>query len=620
MPPSFDEQSVSKLAALIIKHLKVRKVMQDRVHVGMSTSKHFNNCDPRFYVLIILGWREATVVRDSKCVGLVDEMLLAGKISKKCGEAEVWRGVPLSQDEICKLKETGQYHNLFSKSNVVVPENVMTAEALRLSTLRWAQNIIDACFHPPDEQGVRRAIYISGKRLIATPELVWKIRDKGLKRILNCIPPEGSEAWSLTGTLDHNDLPIWKPNFHTCGNESWNATQSNYLATGTCSKNLTTGSYLLGNAKRIVSNNVEHGEQEEIGTWDVRSAMRINRWAGHSGDANMIQLTPQPPLGVMPLPDVAPGEVVIHEIMRLDDVRKGCRLVPTEQTLQSQPGVPVVKGLLPPSTLLAYPSLLSVSAGPAAALLLRSSAGESDDHIDPAQLDSPQSRKLLFSHGVSNPLTAPLGLLRGALSSIGSLFSGGPTRGASSSESSPPLAELDPGASDALQSVIRHNFLTDLNVLTPRASGLAAQLQEALISPRGPALPPVVPPSTSAIPYLAGPPALQTSSTSLFQAAPILAPTPVLGSKRKAVGESKLQSNKRSRDNPWWCICLPKWPSTGGRAWHEAACPRKKWAESGGNFLPELGTQVTCLMCAGARAGQVWECTSVAKGRWKLMV
>ena len=617
VPPSLDENAVSKLAALIQKHLKVKAVLQDRLHVGMNMSKQFNNCDSRFHRLIILGWREATVVRDSKCEGLVDEMLLAGKISKKRGDAQVSEGVPLSKEAISELKETGKYHDLFSATDVVVPENVMTADALRLSTARWAQNIIDECFHPPDEQGVRQPIYIAGKKLIPTPELVWSIRTKALKRILNCIPPEGSEPWSLNGKLDHNDLPISKPNFHTCGNESWNATQGNYMAKGTCIKQLVTGCHLLGNAKRIVSNKVKWGEQEELGTWDVRPSQRINRWAGHGSDANMIQLTPQPPLSTKPLLDVAPGEVAIHSIERLDDVRKGCRLVPTERVLHSQPGAPTVKGLLPPATLLSLPSLASISSGPAAPLLLRSSDNELVDNpaqLDPAQLDSPQSRALLLSHGIGDPKTAPQGMLQRAWTFASSLFSSDSSSSSTgaSSESSPPPAALDAEGADAVQSVIRRNFLEDINALTPTPPrGLAAAAQEKLISPRGPALPPVVPPTTASVPIASAP---------SFASAPVLAAPLPQGSKRKMVGESKVQANKRSRSNPWWCICLSRWPSAGGRAWHESACPRKLWIESDGSYVPELGTRVTCLTCAGARAGQVWECTSAAKGSWKQVV
>lgn len=156
VPPSLDEDAISKLALTIMEALPmVEKVMQDRFHVGHHVSKHFNNADARFYALVIHGWREATVTRDSKFESAVDEALRAGTISKQRKHKGVRLGQKLNDEEIRQLKASGEYHNLFSAKECIVPEIVKDADTLRLSVARWKTMIIDACFHPPDADGKR---------------------------------------------------------------------------------------------------------------------------------------------------------------------------------------------------------------------------------------------------------------------------------------------------------------------------------------------------------------------------------------------------------------------------------------------------------------------------------
>eukprot|EP00966_Prymnesium_polylepis_P050405 1166717-Prymnesium_polylepis.1 len=63
VPPSLDEQALSKLEMTIITHLGVKYVRQVRFHVSHTVSKWFNNSDPRYHYYVIILWREATVVR-----------------------------------------------------------------------------------------------------------------------------------------------------------------------------------------------------------------------------------------------------------------------------------------------------------------------------------------------------------------------------------------------------------------------------------------------------------------------------------------------------------------------------------------------------------------------------
>jgi hypothetical protein len=178
VPPSLDEHAISKLETTIMTHLGVKYVRQDRFHVAHCVSKWFNNCDPRYHYYVIILWREATVVRRAQQEKLVDEMLRRGEITKTRKGVSVARGTPLSVVDIQQLKDSGAYHNLFSTKDVLVPEDVMDAETLRRTTQRWKERILEVAFHPPDSNGVRQPILMDGKRLIASVELLDKVRQK----------------------------------------------------------------------------------------------------------------------------------------------------------------------------------------------------------------------------------------------------------------------------------------------------------------------------------------------------------------------------------------------------------------------------------------------------------
>ena len=77
-------------------------------------------------------------------------------IATTAGSARVVKGECLDKAAIQALKDSGDYHNLFSKGAVIVPEHVKKASALRLSIANWADTIIDACFHPPATEGADR--------------------------------------------------------------------------------------------------------------------------------------------------------------------------------------------------------------------------------------------------------------------------------------------------------------------------------------------------------------------------------------------------------------------------------------------------------------------------------
>ena len=57
-----------------------------------------------------------------------------------------------------------------------------------------------------------------------------------LKRIVKCIPPPGFDAYQLTGATDQNGIGIWKPLMHTCGVESLNSAQPDFVSTHVSTK------------------------------------------------------------------------------------------------------------------------------------------------------------------------------------------------------------------------------------------------------------------------------------------------------------------------------------------------------------------------------------------------
>ena len=127
-----------------------------------------------------------------------------------------------------------------------------------------------------------------------------------LKRIVKCIPPPGFDAYQLTGATDQNGIGIWKPLMHTCGVESLNSAQLDFISGHSTTKEFSNGCMLQGNAKRIISQQVALGEHEDLGTWDTRAAHRINRWAGHNNDGNMISLLTLAPHAVRRAPPIGP--------------------------------------------------------------------------------------------------------------------------------------------------------------------------------------------------------------------------------------------------------------------------------------------------------------------------
>ena len=155
-------------------------------------------------------------------------------------------GETMTQPEIEEWKKSGVYHEMFSKGDVVVPEHIEDAKTLHLSVPAWRELVICEIF---DDEG--KPIRMFGKALIPTPEVFRELVDNAHARILNCVPPDGLDAWRSSGREDHNHFEIMLPNFHTCGCEMINAQQTAFCVGDNNSKELATACHFEGNARLI---------------------------------------------------------------------------------------------------------------------------------------------------------------------------------------------------------------------------------------------------------------------------------------------------------------------------------------------------------------------------------
>ena len=341
VPPSMSSETLSEMEKLIMGALGVEWVGQDRFHVGHSFSPKFNNTDPRFFDLIILGWRHATVERDRDCMRLVDEKLMAGEIKKSCTYRKVkyeiqghyWRQAHgewqlFGEAELVKWKNSGLYHELFTTSpNVIVPEHVLSPAALDVSVSRYIFEVIEQIFHPANDTGYRAPVKINRSTLADDVHDTHRIFTNALKRIKKCSPPTHLEAWYRTGATDQNGIDIWKPYFHSCGVENWNSQQMSFVTSGNTTKEHATACFYEGNAKLITKKQVAAGRQEDLVTSNITTAVRCNAWAGFGVDdtdnddavrKKAVRLLANAPFNISLPPPVAPGEICIQPLSRFD--------------------------------------------------------------------------------------------------------------------------------------------------------------------------------------------------------------------------------------------------------------------------------------------------------------
>ena len=97
-----------------------------------------------------------------------------------------------------------------------------------------------------------------GKKLCEEAEAAERYIDNALKRMLKCSPPEDlcRHAWTKTGKTDMNDLPIFKPNFYSCGTENMNSSRWATCQAATAGRKRRTALFYEGNAASIMKKEV----------------------------------------------------------------------------------------------------------------------------------------------------------------------------------------------------------------------------------------------------------------------------------------------------------------------------------------------------------------------------
>ena len=581
VPTNLSEDKLSKLEVLFMQSIgTIERVMQDKFHVTHNVSKDFNNMDARYYQLVIHGFRQATHFL-GKEEDLIDEALMAGLVQKGRKNRQIRYGERFTRAEIQAMKDSGWYHDFFSASDVVVPEHVKSAAALELGLERWEQNILDACFHPPDEQGRRIPILVNGQRLVASVEILHKIASNALKRMKKCIPPSDMDAWEPTDRADQNGFTIFKPLFHTCGCESLNALQTSYTNSNE-SACLATGCFLEGNTKQIMQKLVALGQQEDLGTWDIRSALQINKLAGFDGSDTAFSLVDSRPLLVEAPPPKPASAIILHNIGRLD-AKAG--MIPTEAELSAQRDAPQVSCSLPPALLLQHPYLKRTAEESLRGLAERRRTASEDEELDVAQLDSPTSRARLQAGGIDDPTKASPSSLKRAW--------------------------------EATKSYVRGLFIDE----TPSSTSVLEEEVEMLP-------PPSKRPARSSLPAQSSLPTAEAPTPTQSSLPTAEAPTPtqevpmqeakcaslplVLGQAKSKGAQSAADAQKAAKQkmhaNRWCCTCLAE-PEKRGKKNHQADCKREVFERNGQE--PKIGDVVVCLQSAGPRAGFAYRCVAM---------
>eukprot|EP00966_Prymnesium_polylepis_P332460 7387960-Prymnesium_polylepis.1 len=173
--------------------LKSREyVLQDKFHVAHSFSPRFCNQDPRFWDLVIRAWRHAVSYRDGEAFETVKAALRAGNVRKQCkfrGETTtiIKMGDVWGDEKIDAAVLSGLFDEMFTLCDKpVVPLHIKSAAALRTDVPAWVEQNVEAAFEPARDDGVRVPIKCNKKTLIASVELLRRIGENALKRILNC--------------------------------------------------------------------------------------------------------------------------------------------------------------------------------------------------------------------------------------------------------------------------------------------------------------------------------------------------------------------------------------------------------------------------------------------------
>jgi hypothetical protein len=140
------------------------------------------------------------------------------------------------------------------------------------------------------------------------------------KVVRSCRRLEG-RAWYETGKM-HNGMKVYRPRYHSCGNEAWNSTQVDFVVGDHTSRQLATALYYEGitkqNSTSMRSLTDKDGKplEEDTGHFNPEKVLSVNKWAGHGEEAKALklaQLVRQPPHELLERP-TSTGEVCVQDV------------------------------------------------------------------------------------------------------------------------------------------------------------------------------------------------------------------------------------------------------------------------------------------------------------------
>jgi hypothetical protein len=286
-------------------------VVQDKLHVSKNLSKFFNNTHPRFFKLVIMGWRETYSYLDPELEKENDDRLKKGLVAKDIlfrGErVQITRDMPMTDARIAELKASGAYHELFTAADsCVVPRRVYPLDQLEPRVATWRDTIIaDAKSTQPRE-----------KAIVGDILDVPRLAENALKRIKNCVPPCDHAEFFFTGETDFNGGRVVAMNFHTCHNECWNGLVLDFVCGDNVEEGLGAGLYMEGMTRLNGGRLARRRAAEDLIHNKPFLARKANYFAGHGDDADdsMVPVVQRPPHNVKRPRQPDPGETCVSGV------------------------------------------------------------------------------------------------------------------------------------------------------------------------------------------------------------------------------------------------------------------------------------------------------------------
>ena len=202
------------LKRTLLKKAEKPHVMQDFFHIMHNVSPEFNNTHPLFHFLAIVKFRQAIKRLDPDAEAQLDLKLERGEVAKKITyrgmRIEVKPGEKTSKEKINEWKESGAYHDMFSKyPTCIVPECIVGSDELIEAGLTEWFNIVKAAAFDANDKPICTG---KGGPLIASVERLKEITSNAITRCKAARHHNPKPAPSHLPKPNPNPYPKPKPN------------------------------------------------------------------------------------------------------------------------------------------------------------------------------------------------------------------------------------------------------------------------------------------------------------------------------------------------------------------------------------------------------------------------